>query len=195
MAENVRAYGMVNGKTVYSAEEFRYESRGFGEITSDEELIKFAEKVTWGWQSAGHKQSFANYYLSDYAMSEPFKSLTRKEFERLKVLQEEERAKLAEINKKYSWSNYEGRQMTETEVRLFLDKHVDLEVAQWGEDNFWANQAREYRDKTISKFKNGEVVKVDSEDYVASYGNGTGSYSRTLFSDGHIEDACFGYLD
>ena len=82
-------YGYVNGKAVYSAEEFRYECRGFGEIESDEELLKYAEKVTSNWYDSGHHRTFTTYYLSDYALSEPYKSLTRAEFGRLKKMQQE----------------------------------------------------------------------------------------------------------
>ena len=82
-------YGYVNGQPVYSHEEFRYKARGFGAIESDEELIAYAEQVTHGWSSAGWKHSFTDFYLSDYALSEPYASLTHKEFARLKELQTE----------------------------------------------------------------------------------------------------------
>ena len=83
-------YGYVNGKAVYSRDEFIFKSRGFGKIESDEELVKFAEKVTWGWYHAGHKQSFIGFYLGDYALDQPQKSLTTEEYERLKELQKME---------------------------------------------------------------------------------------------------------
>ena len=74
-------YGYVNGNPVYSHEEYRYKCRGFGEIQNDDELISFA--------TSRCTNEFRNIYdfLSDYALSEPYRSLTHKEFERLKYLQ------------------------------------------------------------------------------------------------------------
>lgn len=80
-------YGYVNGKPVYSRDEFIYNKRGFGAITSDDFLIKYAQKVTYNWSEAGWHQSFRTYYLSDYALSEPYQSLTIREFDRLRELQ------------------------------------------------------------------------------------------------------------
>ena len=37
-------YDYVNGKAVYSRDEFIFKVRGFEEITSDFELLKFAKK-------------------------------------------------------------------------------------------------------------------------------------------------------
>ena len=53
--------------------------------------MAFAEKATSGWHSAGWSHSFIDFYLSDYALSEPFASLTLSEFGRLKELQQEAR--------------------------------------------------------------------------------------------------------
>ena len=43
------------------------------------------------FRSAGWSHSFISFYLSDYALSEPFASLTLSEFGRLKELQQEAR--------------------------------------------------------------------------------------------------------
>ena len=80
-------YGFVNGKAVYSRDEFVYECRGFGHIDNDDELLEFAKKVTYDWSSAGWHHSFTGFYLSDYALDEPNRSLTKDEFERLKEMQ------------------------------------------------------------------------------------------------------------
>jgi len=94
-----RIYGYVNGKAVYSRDEFIFESRGFGPIENDDELLSFAQAVTSNWYHAGWHRTFTSYYLSDYAMSEPYRSLTLTEFERLKDLQKEaiEAEKAAEV--------------------------------------------------------------------------------------------------
>lgn len=96
-------YGWVNGTPVYSADEYVYACRGFGAIESDEELMAFAEKASHGWYDAGWKRTFASFYLSDYALAEPYRSLTRKEFGRLKELQAEVRKAEEEAEKAKEW--------------------------------------------------------------------------------------------
>lgn len=49
----------------------------------------------------------------------------------------------------------------------------------------------------IYGYVNGHAVK-SRDDFIcinAAYGNGTGSYSKSLYSDESIKDSCFGYLD
>ena len=65
--------------------------------------MKYAEKVTWGWQNAGWKRTFTGFYLSDYCLSEPCASLTHKEFARLKELQEEARRNEKEADDALEW--------------------------------------------------------------------------------------------
>lgn len=188
-------FGYVNGQPVFSRDEFIYKSRHRDAITSDAELIEFATKVTCNWSYAGHRHKFVNFYLSDYALSEPYASLTKKEFERLKELQKIAQDEYEAEQAKYKYELYEGRQMTESEVRMFLDRNVEKNKEQWGETNYYTQEAERYRDKILSRFRAGEVVPVDHFEYNASYGNGTGAYDRTLYSDGSIKDGCYGYLD
>ena len=193
MSNNI--YGYVNGAPVYSRDEFIFKSRGFEEIALDQELLNFAEKVTSGWQDAGHKQKFTHFYLSDYALSEPYRSLTLKEFKRLKELQKTARAEWEAEQAKYKYELYEGRPLSESEIRMFLDRHIQKTSEQWGPTHFYTEQAEEYKNKALTKWRNGEVVMVASFDYNAAYGNGTGSYSKELWSDGTIKTGCYGYLD
>lgn len=102
-----KAYGYVNGKAVYSRDEFIFEKRGFGAIENDTELLAYAEKVSWGWQDAGWKRSFTNFYLSDYELNEPYASLTHTEFERLKQLQAEAKQKEKELEDAKEWKYVE----------------------------------------------------------------------------------------
>ena len=194
MVDDPNVFGYVNGQPVYSVEEFRYKKRGFEEITSDAELMKYAEKVTCGWSNAGHKHKFVNFYLSDYALSEPYASLTKKEFERLKELQKIAKDEYEAEQAKYNFELYEGRPLTESEIRMFLDKTVNDTIEQW-KDGFYVDQATAYRDKLLSEYKSGKVIPVSTYEYNAAYGNGTGTYDRTLYSDGSIKDGCYGYLD
>ena len=193
MENNV--FGYVNGEPVYSRDEFVYKARRFGELKTDQELMDFAKNKTSNWSSGGHRVGFVHYYLSDYAMSEPYRSLTKKEFERLKKLQEAAKEEWEAEQAKYNFRIYEGRPLTEAEVRMFLDKKVENAIEQWGQNNFWTDQAKEYRDKALSDFKNGKVISVATEDFTSSYGNGTGSFDRVLYSDGTINEHCYGYLD
>lgn len=100
--ENV--YGYVNGKPVYSRDEFVFECRHFGAIESDAELLAYAEKVTSGWSHYGHKQTFVGFYLSDYALNEPYRSLTNAEFKRLNELQAEARAEAKRADEAREWT-------------------------------------------------------------------------------------------
>ena len=102
-----KAYGYVDGKAVYSRDEFIFEQRGFGAIQNDTDLLAYAEKVSWGWQNAGWKRRFTEFYLSDYALNEPYASLTHAEFERLKELQAEARQKEKELEDAKEWKYVE----------------------------------------------------------------------------------------
>lgn len=73
MTHNPNVYGYVNGKPVFSRDEFIFEHRKRGPIEDDAELIAFAEKATSGWHNAGWSHSFISFYLSDYALSRPAK--------------------------------------------------------------------------------------------------------------------------
>ena len=53
MTQNPNVYGYVNGKPVFSRDEFIFEHRKRGPIEDDAELIAFAEKATSGWHNAG----------------------------------------------------------------------------------------------------------------------------------------------
>lgn len=103
MEYDPRVYGYYNGKPCYSEEEFVHAKRHRGAFDSDAELIAFAEEASHGWYDAGWKHSFIGFYLSDYALSEPRASLTRKEFERLKELQAEAIAAHKAAEKARNW--------------------------------------------------------------------------------------------
>lgn len=96
-------FGYVNGKAVYSRDEFIYAKRGFGAIEDDKELLAFAEKASHGWYDAGWERKFTNFYLSDYAMNEPYASLTKVEFARLKELQIKAREEEKRIEDAKEW--------------------------------------------------------------------------------------------
>ena len=83
----MNVYGYYNGRPYPTRDAFVYAHRHRDAIQSDAELIAFAEQVTHGWHSAGWHRTFTTYYLSTYALSEPYQSLTAAEFARLKELQ------------------------------------------------------------------------------------------------------------
>lgn len=103
MKYDPRVYGYVNGRPVYTRDDFIFAVLGFGPIEADAELLAYAEKVTSGWSNAGWHQKFEDYYLSDYALSEPYRSLTAAEFNRLRELQaaSKEREKQADAARKW----------------------------------------------------------------------------------------------
>lgn len=116
-------YGYVNGKAVYSRDEFIFEGRHFGPIESDEELIEYARKVTHNWHSSGWSHSFETYYLSDYALESPYRDLTHKEFARLKELQAEAIAEAKRKTDAREWK-LEGRYCyaDNSEEEVWVDK-------------------------------------------------------------------------
>lgn len=96
-------YGYVNGKAVYSRDEFIFTERGFGAIESDEELLAYAEKVTSKWYNAGWHRTFDTYYLSNYALEHPYSDLTIAEFNRLKELQKQVQEELKIADEAKEW--------------------------------------------------------------------------------------------
>lgn len=85
--------------------------------------------------------------------------------------------------------------LTEEEVWKYLTDNVERNIKQWGEDYIYTTWAKEARDEKFAKWKNGEVVQVETRQFVDSYGNGCGDYEDVLYSDGHVETICYGYLD
>lgn len=191
---DANVYGYVNGKAVYSRDEFIFTSRGFEEITNDAELLKYAEKVTYGWSDSGHKQTFAGFYLSDYALSEPYRSLTHKEFARLKELQKQAREEVEREQAKYNFSNYEGRPLTEEEIEMFLNKKIE-DAEKGVNGDFYGNMAREAKIEKMARWRKGEVIEVAHIQYYGEYGNGTGDFEKVLMSDGTVSNICYGYAD
>ena len=102
-APELPVYGYVNGEPVYSRDDFDFKARGRGPIEDDEELIAFAEKVTGGWYNAGWRRSFTGYYLGDYALDEPKRSLTAQEYARLRELQKQAQAALKAADEAREW--------------------------------------------------------------------------------------------
>lgn len=116
-------YGYVNGQATCSRDEFIYKKRGFGAIENDAELIAYAEKCTSGWYSAGWKRKFTDFYLSDYALSEPYSSLTKSEFDRLKELQAEAIAEEKRIEEAKNWRYIETIYWADNSVEeIYEDK-------------------------------------------------------------------------
>ena len=85
--------------------------------------------------------------------------------------------------------------LTEQEVYEYLDIKVQAEAKHWGEDYIYTEWARKARDRKMEQFRRGEVVEVYTVEYRAGYGNGTGDYADTLYSDGTVRTACYGYSD
>ena len=98
-----RVWMYYNGKPMYSRDEYIFTKRGFKEIVSDDFLLQYAEKVTYGWSQSGHKRTFTGYYLGSYCLDHPISDLTDKEYARLKELQEEARAEAQRIEDEKEW--------------------------------------------------------------------------------------------
>ena len=116
-------YGYVNGRPTFSADEFTFTKRHRGPIHDDAELISFAEKVTSNWYNAGWHQTFATFYLGDYALSEPRASLTAKEFARLKELQQQARDAAKAADDAREWKLSETLYFADNSVEeIWIDK-------------------------------------------------------------------------
>lgn len=100
---DIRAYGYVNGTAVYSRDEYIFTKRGFGAITRDDVLLEYAKKVTSNWYYAGWNRTFETFYLGDYALDEPKRSLTDAEYARLKEMQKGRRAEQERIEAEKEW--------------------------------------------------------------------------------------------
>ena len=85
--------------------------------------------------------------------------------------------------------------LTEEEVWEYLSKNVERNIKQWGENYIYTEWAKEARDVKFAKWKNGEVVAVETQQFVDKYGNGCGDYEDVLYSDGTVKTFCYGYLD
>lgn len=117
-------YGYVNGRPTFSADEFTFTKRHRGPINDDAELVAFAEKVTSNWYNAGWHQTFASFYLGDYALSEPRASLAAKEFARLKELQQQARDAAKAADDDREWKLSETLHFADNSVEeVWIDKH------------------------------------------------------------------------
>ena len=179
-------YGYVNGKAVYSHDEYIFEKRGSGEITNDSELIEYSRKVTNNWHNAGHCRTFATYHLSNYALDEPKASLTKKEYNRLKELQQIAINEIEAEKAKYNIYKYEGTPLTKDQVKLFLTKFVEDIKNRWGDNHYYSQCAETTKLEKLALYNRGEVIAVYAIDTVEPYGNGYGDYSVCLMSDGSI---------
>lgn len=104
---DTRRYGVVDGKDVFSRDEYIFEGRGFGEILEgqrgDRFLLEYAKKVTSNWYRSGHNHTFISFYLGDYCLDHPMCDLTTREYERLKALQAEAIAEAKRIEDEKEW--------------------------------------------------------------------------------------------
>lgn len=124
MKYDPNVYGYVNGKPTYSRDEFIFTVRGFGPIENDADLLAFAEKVTSRWYNAGWHQTFTTYHLSDYALSEPGRSLTVKEFNRLKELQQAAREAEKAADDAREWKLHQTIYWADNSVEeIWIDKN------------------------------------------------------------------------
>ena len=80
---------------------------------------------------------------------------------------------------------------TREEVEARLEEHVQRTEKQWGADYVYTKWAREGKKKKMQQFDNGEVIKVESEEF---HKDGM-DFARNFYSDGTADETCFGYTD
>lgn len=84
-----------------------------------------------------------------------------------------------------------GRDYTREDIIKALDAHVAKNVKQWGEDYIYTRWAKEYREDTIARYDEGEVVMVEKE-YCCEDGM---EFIVEFYSDGSASKICYGYMD
>lgn len=138
MTYDPNVYGYVNGKPVYTHDEFIFAKRGFGAIKNDADLLAYAEKVTSNWYNAGWHRTFTTFYLSDYALSEPCASLTKDEFARLKKMQAAAQAEQKRIEEEKEWrlvetNGYADNSVEEVYESKYGERKTVMAVAPHGD--------------------------------------------------------------
>ena len=135
-------YGTVDGKDVYSRDEYIFAARGFGAIENspkgDTFLLKYAKEVTSNWYESGWHRTFETYYLGNYCLDEPMASLTTIEYARLKELQREARKKAAreEAAKEWKYEHtvyYADNSEEEVWVNKYGERKTVMTVAPHGD--------------------------------------------------------------
>ena len=122
-------YGYVNGNEVYSRDEFIYAQRGFVAIDNDNDLMEFAKKVSGNWKQGGWTHKFTDFYLGDYALNEPYRSLTKTEYARLRELQVEARAKEKAEDEARCWEKVETTYWADNSVEeTWRDKDGNTKI-------------------------------------------------------------------
>ena len=116
MKYDPNVYGYVNGKPTYSRDEFIFTVRGFGPIENDADLLAFAEKVTSHWCNAG--------FPHPNIITEPGRSLTVKEFNRLKELQQAAREAEKAADDAREWKLHQTIYWADNSVEeIWIDKN------------------------------------------------------------------------
>ena len=121
---SANCYGCYNTTKVYGKNGWYYAKRGFGAITSDRVLMDYAKKVTSDWYDAGWHRKFEDFYLGDYALDHPRCDLTDAEYERLRELQKEARAKAKAEDDAREWKYVETIYWADnSEEEVWVDKN------------------------------------------------------------------------
>lgn len=129
-----------NGKTTSfeTKDEFVIFKRGFGEIQTEDELISYAEKITYNWYNAGWHHSFITYYISDYVLSDLYQGLTNREFKWLKEIQKRKQKEAKEADEARCWKLVDRIYWADNSTEaIYEDKNgvrkTEMEVAPHGD--------------------------------------------------------------
>lgn len=168
------SYGYFNGKECATKEDWIIANRqvfGFDgkELDNLNDLMELGSKLSDKWRLHG---SPAQYSFARYPLEDIKSKLYNKEYQILEKAQKEEYEAWLAKDKEYDYSNYEGRPLTEDEIKLFFKRQ--LEKCEERNKGFVARQQEEL----LERWREGEIICVDSD---------SGSYDDySLMSNGKI---------
>lgn len=88
-------------------------------------------------------------------------------------------------------ASVEGRIYTREDIVRILDADIESNVRQWGANYIYTRWARDHKDKVLADYDAGKVVLVEKESY---YDHGM-DYEKEYYSDGSVQDICYGWSD
>lgn len=88
-------------------------------------------------------------------------------------------------------SEHAGRIYTREDIVRILDENIAKNVKQWGENYIYTEWAREAKERKLAEYDAGKVILVEKESY---YDCGM-DWEREYYSDGSIQNVCYGYSD
>lgn len=85
----------------------------------------------------------------------------------------------------------QGRTYTREEIVSKLNADVAKEEKHWGVNSFWADMARNARERKLADYDSGKAIVVETEPYCENHMD----FEDEYMSDGTVRTACYGFYD